>query len=236
MAGRTLLQQALPTTFGLKAAGWLVAVLDARERLAAFRLAVQLGGAAGTLASLGDDGLAVLALLAEELELAEPVLPWHTARGRVAELGAALALAAGALEKVALDVVLLAQTEVGEVAEPGGEGRGGSSTLPHKRNPVGAALAIACARARARRGRRAARRDGPGARARGRRLAGGVGGAHRGAGADAGGAAGRAARGARRARGPPGADAREPRRHRRAGDGRERGHGAVRTARPLRGA
>ena len=145
MPGRTLLQQALPTTFGLKAAGWLVAVLDARRRLAAAPLAVELGGAAGTLASLGGEGLRVLGLLAERLELAEPVIPWHTARARVAEIGAALALAAGSLEKIAHDVTLLAQTEVGEVAEPAGGDRGGSSTLPHKRNPVGSAIAIACA-------------------------------------------------------------------------------------------
>ena len=145
-AARTLLQQALPTTFGLKAAGWLVAVVDARRRLDAVPLAVELGGAAGTLASLGGAGLRVLALLAEQLELEEPALPWHTARARVAELGAALALAAGTLEKVAHDVALLAQTEVAEVAEPRDDGRGGSSTLPHKRNPVGSALAIACAR------------------------------------------------------------------------------------------
>jgi 3-carboxy-cis,cis-muconate cycloisomerase len=146
MVGRTLLQQALPITFGLKAAGWLVAVDDARARLAALALPVALGGATGTLASLGPDGTRVLALLAEELDLAEPVVPWHTGRAPVAALGAALALAAGALEKVALDVKLLAQTEVGEVAEASAGGRGGSSTLPHKRNPVGAALAIACAR------------------------------------------------------------------------------------------
>jgi 3-carboxy-cis,cis-muconate cycloisomerase len=146
MAGRTLLQHALPVTFGLKAAVWLVAVGEARERLAAAPLAVQLGGAAGTLASLGGDGLRVLSLLASELGLEEPVAPWHTDRSRVAGLGAALALAAGGLEKIALDVTLLAQTEVGEVAEPAGDGRGGSSTLPHKRNPVGSALAIACAR------------------------------------------------------------------------------------------
>ncbi len=145
MPGRTLLQQALPTTFGLKAAGWLVAVLDARRRLAAAPLAVELGGAAGTLASLGGEGLRVLGLLAERLELAEPVIPWHTARTRVAEIGAALALTAGSLEKIAHDVTLLAQTEVGEVAEPAGGDRGGSSTLPHKRNPVGSAIAIACA-------------------------------------------------------------------------------------------
>jgi 3-carboxy-cis,cis-muconate cycloisomerase len=149
MAGRTLLQQALPVTFGLKAAGWLVAVLDARRRLAAVRaegLAVQLGGAAGTLASLGPAGEAVLRELAAGLGLPEPVLPWHTARGRVGELAAALAVAAGALGKIALDVVLLAQTEVGEVSEPGGGGRGGSSTLPHKRNPAGAVRVAAAAR------------------------------------------------------------------------------------------
>jgi 3-carboxy-cis,cis-muconate cycloisomerase len=144
MPGRTLLQQAPPITFGLKAAGWLVSVLDAREGLVSVPLAVQLGGAAGTLAVLGGAGARVLALLAEELDLEEPVLPWHTARRRVAELGAELALAAGALEKIALDVALLAQTDVGEVAERAD--RGGSSTLPHKRNPVGSVLAIACAR------------------------------------------------------------------------------------------
>jgi 3-carboxy-cis,cis-muconate cycloisomerase len=146
MPGRSLLQQALPTTFGLRAAGWLVALLDAGDRLAGVPLAAQLGGAAGTLASLGSEGPRVLAELAAELELDEPAVPWHTARLRVAELGAALALAAGTLEKIALDVTLLAQTEVGELAEAGGEGRGGSSTLPHKRNPVGSVLAIACAR------------------------------------------------------------------------------------------
>jgi 3-carboxy-cis,cis-muconate cycloisomerase len=145
VAARTLLQQALPTTFGLKAAGWLVAVDETRDRLAAVPLDVELGGAAGTLASLGDDGLRVLSLLAEELELAEPVLPWHTRRGRVGQLGAALALAAGAVEKIALDVKLMAQTEVGELWESSAGGRGGSSTLPHKRNPVGSTLAIACA-------------------------------------------------------------------------------------------
>jgi 3-carboxy-cis,cis-muconate cycloisomerase len=145
MAGRTLLQQALPTTFGLKAAGWLVAVDEARERLGAVPLEVQLGGAAGTLAALGEDGLRVLSRLASELDLAEPLLPWHTRRGRMGELGAALALAAGAVEKIALDLKLMAQTEVGEVSESSAGGRGGSSTLPHKRNPVGCALAIACA-------------------------------------------------------------------------------------------
>jgi 3-carboxy-cis,cis-muconate cycloisomerase len=145
MAARTLLQQALPTTFGLKAAGWLASVDEAQSLLAAVPLEVELGGAAGTLASLGDEGLAVLARLASELDLAEPVLPWHTRRVRIGQLGSALALTAGALEKIALDLKLLAQTEVGEVAESSQGGRGGSSTLPHKRNPVGATLTIACA-------------------------------------------------------------------------------------------
>jgi 3-carboxy-cis,cis-muconate cycloisomerase len=146
MAGRTLLQQALPTTFGLKAAGWLDGVVGARERLVSLSLAVQLGGAAGTLASLGPDGPRVVGLLAKRLELHEPAIPWHTARQRVADLGASLALMAGVVEKIALDLALLSQTEVGEVAEPSDGGRGGSSTLPHKRNPVGSVVAIACAR------------------------------------------------------------------------------------------
>jgi 3-carboxy-cis,cis-muconate cycloisomerase len=149
MPGRTLLQQALPTTFGLKAAGWLVAVLDAQQRLLATRdsgLYAQLGGAAGTLASLGSPGIRVLQEFAQELNLAEPVVPWHTARLRVAELGSVLALVSGVMHKLALDVVLLAQTEVAEAVEPSEGGRGGSSTLPHKRNPVGSVLAAACAR------------------------------------------------------------------------------------------
>lgn len=148
MAGRTLMQQALPTTFGLKAAGWLVSVVEARHRLIAVRLGLgaQLGGAAGTLASLGDDGLDVLREFANELGLAEPVVPWHTARGRISDLGNVLSLVSGAAGKVALDIVLMAQTEVGEVSESAGDGRGGSSTLPHKRNPVLSVAAIANAR------------------------------------------------------------------------------------------
>jgi 3-carboxy-cis,cis-muconate cycloisomerase len=142
MAGRTLLQQAVPTTFGLKAAGWMSGLDDARARLAAFRPAVQLGGAAGTLAALGDDGLAVLAALAQELDLAEPALPWHTLRGRVGELAGALGIAAGAIAKPARDVTLLAQTEVGEAREAAS---GGSSAMPHKRNPVAAVAALGCA-------------------------------------------------------------------------------------------
>jgi 3-carboxy-cis,cis-muconate cycloisomerase len=149
MAGRTLLQQALPITFGLKCAGWLAAIDEAANNivtLRASRLAVQLGGAAGTLASLGDAGTTVLRLLAEELQLAEPVMPWHTDRARVAEIGCGLGQASGALAKIALDVLLMAQTEIGEIREAGGAGRGGSSTLPHKQNPVGAVLVTACAK------------------------------------------------------------------------------------------
>jgi 3-carboxy-cis,cis-muconate cycloisomerase len=134
MAGRTFGQQAVPTTFGLRAAGWLTAVAQAREALAAVRLPAQLGGAAGTLAAYGT--LRLPPVFAEETGLAEAVLPWHTLRTPVAALGGALALVAGALGKFATDVVLLAQTEVGEVAEPAAPGRGGSSAMPHKRNPV----------------------------------------------------------------------------------------------------
>jgi 3-carboxy-cis,cis-muconate cycloisomerase len=146
MAGRTLLQQAVPTTFGLKAAGWLVGVVEARRglrRVRDERLAVQLGGAAGTLSALGDAGPGVARLLADELELVEPVAPWHTNRVRIAELGAALAVGAGAVAKIGLDVALMSQTEVGEVAEAEG---GRSSAMPHKRNSIGSVLAVACAR------------------------------------------------------------------------------------------
>jgi 3-carboxy-cis,cis-muconate cycloisomerase len=147
MAGRTLLQQALPTTFGLKAAGWLLATLEGHRLLLELRksrLSVQFGGATGTLAALGDRGLEVARNLATELGLAKQVLPWHTNRTRVTELGLLLGLVAGTMGKIALDVVLLSQSEVAEVAEPAMAGRGGSSTLPHKRNPVGSALARAC--------------------------------------------------------------------------------------------
>jgi 3-carboxy-cis,cis-muconate cycloisomerase len=149
MVGRTLLQQALPTTFGLKAAGWLVSVLEARRRLLDVRssgLAAQLGGAAGMLASLGGSGTSVLEGFARELGLAEPVLPWHTDRDQISELGAALSLVAGVLGKISLDVVLMAQTEVGELVESPGDGRGGSSTLPHKRNPILSVTAVASTR------------------------------------------------------------------------------------------
>ena len=145
MAARTLLQQAVPTTFGLKAAGWLVGLVESRARLAAVAVSLpaQLGGAAGTLAALGDDGIGVLQLYSEELGLREPTVCWHTIRTPVAELAGALSGVAGAAAKIATDIVLLAQTEVGEVAE---RAPGGSSTMPHKRNPVGAVLAVACER------------------------------------------------------------------------------------------
>lgn len=146
-AGRTLLQQALPVTFGFTAAGWLSGLDAAAARLRALgpRFAVQYGGAAGTLAALGDRGPAVLGALARRLDLAEPVLPWHTERGRVGEVAGALAAVCAAVAKVAGDLVLLAQTEVAEVAEHGPAGSGGSSTLPHKRNPVAAVAASAAA-------------------------------------------------------------------------------------------
>jgi 3-carboxy-cis,cis-muconate cycloisomerase len=149
MVGRTLLQPALPITFGLKAAGWMAGLDAAIARLVAVRdtgLAVQYGGAAGTLAALGGNGPAVLAALAADLDLPVPALPWHTDRTRIGELAGALGVAAGAAGKVARDVILLAQAEVGEVSDGGGD-RGGSSTLPHKRNPVAAISALAAAMA-----------------------------------------------------------------------------------------
>jgi 3-carboxy-cis,cis-muconate cycloisomerase len=142
MAARTLLQQAVPTTFGYEAAGWLAGLLDARGRLRSLRLPTQLGGAAGTLAALDGKGPDVAARYAAALGLDEPLVPWHTRRTPVADLAAALSSAAAAAAKIGLDVVLLAQTEVGEVREAAG---GASSTMPHKRNPVRAVLARACA-------------------------------------------------------------------------------------------
>ncbi len=148
MVGRTLMQHALPITFGLQAAGWLSGVLDVRQQLDAARdgLAAQLGGAVGTLASLGTEGPGVLERFATRLGLAVPVLPWHTARQRMAALAAALGIAAGTAAKIAGDIALLMQTELGEVAEPAAAGRGGSSALPHKRNPVAAAAVSSAAR------------------------------------------------------------------------------------------
>jgi 3-carboxy-cis,cis-muconate cycloisomerase len=146
---RTLLQQALPTTFGLRAAGWANALMDDTERLDRVRahdLALQLGGAAGTLASLAGRGPEVRALLAAELGLGLPPLPWHSDRQRVVALASALAAVSGACGKIGRDVALLMQTEVGEVSEPAAEGRGASSTLPQKRNPVLSAILLANSR------------------------------------------------------------------------------------------
>jgi 3-carboxy-cis,cis-muconate cycloisomerase len=143
MAARTLLQQAVPTTFGAKAAGWLVGLVDARATLLGVALHAQLGGAAGTLAPLGDRGVQVLGAFARELGLVEPIVPWHARRAQIATIAGALQQVASACGKLGLDVILLSQTEVGEVAEAAG---GGSSTMPHKRNPVGAVLARACTR------------------------------------------------------------------------------------------
>jgi 3-carboxy-cis,cis-muconate cycloisomerase len=149
MVGRTLLQQAVPVTFGLKAAGWLWALDDAWMRLTRVRcsgLLVQYGGAAGTLAPLGERGIEVLQLLAAELELGEPVLAWHTLRAPVLALAQAAGLAAAALGKIARDVVLLAQGEVGELQERAVADRGKSSTMPHKSNPVGSVAVLSCTR------------------------------------------------------------------------------------------
>jgi 3-carboxy-cis,cis-muconate cycloisomerase len=146
MQGRTLLQPAMPTTFGLKAAGWLTAIDEARSQLATVRdraLAVQLGGAAGTLASLGPQGPEVIAHLATVLGLSEPVLPWHSDRTRVVALAGALALSTGVLAKIGRDVILLSQAEVAEASEGGNAARGGSSTMPHKRNPVASVTLVA---------------------------------------------------------------------------------------------
>jgi 3-carboxy-cis,cis-muconate cycloisomerase len=145
MPARTLLRQAVPTTFGLKAAGWLVALDEAALRLRTVRsqrLAVQFGGPAGTLGGLDGQGLAVLRGLAGELDLAEPVLPWHTDRTRIAEIAGALGELAGVAAKIGRDLTLLAQDEVAEVEEGA---PGGSSSMPHKRNPVAAVSAIAAA-------------------------------------------------------------------------------------------
>jgi 3-carboxy-cis,cis-muconate cycloisomerase len=146
--GRTLLQQALPVTFGLKAAEWLAGLDGGIAGLVQVRegeLALQFGGAVGTLASLGDRGLDVAGELARRLSLPAPDLSWHTIRLRPVRIASALAAVVGVTGKIGRDVVLLAQTEAAEVVEGGGAGRGGSSTMPHKRNPVGAIGLIACA-------------------------------------------------------------------------------------------
>jgi 3-carboxy-cis,cis-muconate cycloisomerase len=146
MLGRTLMQPAPPTTFGLKVAGWCASIQRGKENLdAAFSdaLIVQFGGASGTLASLGKKGIDVARALASELNLACPGAPWHTQRERLAGLICACGVLTGSLGKMAGDISLLMQAEVAEAAEPGSEGRGGSSAMPHKRNPIGCALTLA---------------------------------------------------------------------------------------------
>jgi 3-carboxy-cis,cis-muconate cycloisomerase len=146
MVARTWLQHALPMPFGLKLAGYAAALDRSRHKLERLRrdtLALQFGGAAGTLAALGDKGLIVAEKLARELALPLPEAPWHTHRDRIAEAGSALSILTGTCGKIARDISLMMQTEVGETFEPSEEGRGGSSTMPHKRNPVAAASALA---------------------------------------------------------------------------------------------
>ncbi len=148
LAGRTWLQHATPVTLGMKLAGLLGALTRHRQRLRELRprlLVLQFGGASGTLAALGEQALPVAAALAEELGLALPEQPWHTQRDRLVEFASVLGLVAGSLGKFGRDVSLLMQTEAGEVFEPAGAGRGGSSTMPHKRNPVSSAVLIAAA-------------------------------------------------------------------------------------------
>lgn len=148
MLGRTLLQAAPPVTFGLKAAGWLGAISRSRKRLEiSFHqaLVLQFGGASGTLAALGEHGFAVAQALAEELRLGLPDAPWHTHRDRLANLMCDCGVLCGSLAKMARDITLLMQNEVAEVSESAGAGRGGSSTMPHKRNPVGCTATLAAA-------------------------------------------------------------------------------------------
>ncbi|MEJ2165424.1 MAG: 3-carboxy-cis,cis-muconate cycloisomerase [Desulfobacterales bacterium] len=152
MAGRTHGQQALPVSFGLKAAGWLAPLLRHRNRLVGRRsglLQLQFGGAAGTLAALGGSGLAVMKGLAQELDLNLPLMPWHNQRDSIAEFAGWLSMLTGSLAKMAQDIILLAQNEVGEVAESGEPDRGGSSSMPQKHNPIVSELVIAAARTNA---------------------------------------------------------------------------------------
>ncbi len=148
MAGRTWLQHATPVTLGVKIAGWLGAVTRSRQRLTELRprlLVLQFGGASGTLAALGEQALPVAEALAAELQLTLPEQPWHTQRDRLVEFASVLGLIAGSLGKLGRDISLLMQTEAAEVFEPSAPGKGGSSTMPHKRNPVGAAVLISAA-------------------------------------------------------------------------------------------
>jgi 3-carboxy-cis,cis-muconate cycloisomerase len=149
MLGRTLLQPAPPVTFGLKAAGWLAAIRRGWSRVASRfdeALYLQFGGASGTLAAFGNRGIAVSEALAAELKLACPDAPWHAHRDRLGALMAALSIYTASLGKMALDIALLMQHEVSEAAEPGGDGRGGSSSMPNKHNPTACMLTIAAAK------------------------------------------------------------------------------------------
>jgi len=148
LAGRTWLQQATPVTLGMKIASWLGAVTRSRQRLNELKprlLCLQFGGASGTLAALGEQAMPVAQALADELGLNLPEQPWHTQRDRLVEFGAVLGLIAGGLGKIGRDISLLMQTEAAEVFEPSAPGKGGSSTMPHKRNPVGSAVLISAA-------------------------------------------------------------------------------------------
>jgi 3-carboxy-cis,cis-muconate cycloisomerase len=145
---RTLMQQALPMPFGLKLAGYAAALARSRERLARLRreaLALQFGGAAGTLAALGERGFGVAERMAAILDLQLPDAPWHAHRDRLAEVAGAFAILTGTCGKIAGDIALMMQTEVSEAFEPAPGGRGGSSTMPHKRNPMGAVAALSAA-------------------------------------------------------------------------------------------
>ncbi|MBJ9976868.1 3-carboxy-cis,cis-muconate cycloisomerase [Pseudomonas sp. S75] len=148
LVGRTWLQHATPVTLGMKLAGVLGALTRHRQRLREVRprlTCLQFGGASGSLAALGSKALPVAEALAAQLHLSLPEQPWHTHRDRLVEFASVLGLVAGSLGKFGRDVSLLMQTEAGEVFEPSAPGKGGSSTMPHKRNPVGAAVLIAAA-------------------------------------------------------------------------------------------
>ena len=148
MVGRTWMQHATPTTFGVKVAGWLDALLRQQTRLNDSRariLVLQFGGAVGTLAALGKDAGAVSAALAKELSLALPAIPWHTQRDRFGELATTMGLLTGTLGKIARDISLHGQTEIGELREAADKGRGGSSSMPHKHNPVSCAVILSAA-------------------------------------------------------------------------------------------
>jgi 3-carboxy-cis,cis-muconate cycloisomerase len=152
LAGRTHSQQALPITFGFKVAAWLAPLIRHVARLdqvSSRLLVIQFGGAAGTLAALGDKGLAVTNEFAKELKLGVPVMPWHAQRDGLVEFAGWLSLVTGSLGKMAQDIILMAQSEVGEVGESAEPGRGGSSTMPQKSNPITSELILAAARTNA---------------------------------------------------------------------------------------